>query len=86
MWEYAYALTHYHYRHYRIKKIEHIFNQFKPIGTYRKNRLSFKIKTATAEVNRIIDQALRDIPNREYYFVCKLSEALPTAAAKSTCI
>lgn len=37
-------------------------------GIYRMNRLSFGIKTAPAEFNRIIDQILRDIPKTESYF------------------
>lgn len=37
-------------------------------GTYRMNRLSFGIKTAPAEFNRIIDQILREIPKTESYF------------------
>lgn len=37
-------------------------------GTYRMNRLSFGIKTAPSEFNRIIDQILRDIPKTESYF------------------
>lgn len=37
-------------------------------GTYRMNRLSFGIKTAPAEFNRIIDQILRDVPKTESYF------------------
>lgn len=37
-------------------------------GTFRMNRLSFGIKTAPAEFNRIIDQILRDVPKTEYYF------------------
>lgn len=37
-------------------------------GTYRMNRLSFGIKTAPAEFNRIIDQILRNVPNTESYF------------------
>ncbi|XP_017494077.1 PREDICTED: uncharacterized protein K02A2.6-like, partial [Rhagoletis zephyria] len=37
-------------------------------GTYLMNRLSFGIKTAPAEFNRIIDQILRDVPNTESYF------------------
>lgn len=37
-------------------------------GTYKVNRLSFGIKTAPAEFNRIIDQILKDIPKTEYYF------------------
>ncbi|BES92812.1 Hypothetical Protein NTJ_05622 [Nesidiocoris tenuis] len=37
-------------------------------GTYRMNRLSFGIKTAPAEFNRIMDQILREIPKCEYYF------------------
>lgn len=32
------------------------------------NRLSFGIKTASAEFNRIIDQISRDVPNTESYF------------------
>lgn len=37
-------------------------------GTFRMNRLSFGIKTAPAEFNRIIDQILRDVPKTESYF------------------
>ncbi|XP_017478638.1 PREDICTED: uncharacterized protein K02A2.6-like [Rhagoletis zephyria] len=37
-------------------------------GTYRMNRLSFGIKTAPAEFNRIVDQILRDVPKTESYF------------------
>lgn len=37
-------------------------------GMYRMNRLSFGIKTAPAEFNRIIDQILREIPKTEAYF------------------
>lgn len=37
-------------------------------GIYRMNRLSFGIKTAPAEFNRIIDQILREIPKTESYF------------------
>ena len=37
-------------------------------STYKKNRLSFGIKTAPSEFNRIIDQILRDIPKTESYF------------------
>lgn len=37
-------------------------------GTYRMHRLSFGIKTAPAEFNRIIDQILRDVPSTESYF------------------
>lgn len=37
-------------------------------GTYRMNRLSFGIKTAPAEFNRIMDQMLRNIPKTEVYF------------------
>ena len=37
-------------------------------GTYKMNRLSFGIKTASSEYNRIIDQILRDIPKTESYF------------------
>lgn len=32
------------------------------------NQLSFGIKTAPAEFNRIIDQILREVPNTESYF------------------
>ena len=34
----------------------------------RMNRLSFGIKTAPAEFNRIIDQILWQVPNTEFYF------------------
>lgn len=37
-------------------------------GTFRMNRLSFGIKTAPSEFNRIIDQILRDVPKAESYF------------------
>lgn len=37
-------------------------------GTYRMNRLSFGIKTAPSEFNRIISQILTDIPNCDSYF------------------
>lgn len=37
-------------------------------GTYAMNRLSFGIKTAPSEFNRIIDQILRDIPKTLSYF------------------
>ncbi|XP_058983670.1 uncharacterized protein K02A2.6-like [Musca domestica] len=37
-------------------------------GTFRMNRLSFGIKTAPAEFNRIIDQILREVPKTESYF------------------
>lgn len=37
-------------------------------GTYRMNRLSFGIKTAPAEFNRIINQILQDVPKTESYF------------------
>lgn len=37
-------------------------------GTFRMNRLSFDIKTARAEFNRIVDQILREIPKTESYF------------------
>lgn len=37
-------------------------------GTYRMNRLSFGIKTAPSEFNRIIDQILSDIPYCDSYF------------------
>lgn len=37
-------------------------------GTYKMNRLSFGIKTAPAEFNRIIDQILREPPKTESYF------------------
>lgn len=37
-------------------------------GTYNMNRLSFGIKTAPAEFNRIMDQILRDSPKTEFYF------------------
>lgn len=37
-------------------------------GTFRMNRLSFGIKTAPAEFNRIIDQILREVPKTQSYF------------------
>lgn len=37
-------------------------------GTYKMNRLSFGIKTAPSEFNRIINQILRDTPKTESYF------------------
>jgi len=37
-------------------------------GIYRMNRLSFGIKTAPAEFNRIIDQILQDIPKNRSVF------------------
>jgi len=37
-------------------------------GIYRMNRLSFSIKTAPTEFNRIINQILQDIPKTESYF------------------
>ncbi|KAK9752035.1 Reverse transcriptase (RNA-dependent DNA polymerase) [Popillia japonica] len=37
-------------------------------GTYKMNRLSFGIKTAPSEFNRIIDQVLRDVQKTEKYF------------------
>lgn len=37
-------------------------------GTFKMNRLSFGIKTAPAEFNRIIDQVLREVPKTESYF------------------
>jgi len=37
-------------------------------GIYRMNRLSFGIKTALAEFNRIINQILQDISKTEAYF------------------
>ena len=42
--------------------------------TFKMNRLSFGIKTAPAEFNRIIDQVLREVPKTEAYFdECKAS-------------
>lgn len=37
-------------------------------GTYRMNRLSFGIKTAPSEFNRILDQLLADLPKTSSYF------------------
>lgn len=37
-------------------------------GTYKMNRLSFGIKTAPSEFNRIMDQILRGVPKTEKYF------------------
>ncbi|CAL1299051.1 unnamed protein product [Larinioides sclopetarius] len=37
-------------------------------GTYKMNRLSFGIKTAPAEFNRVIDQILNGLPNTIAYF------------------
>ncbi|KAJ8878861.1 hypothetical protein PR048_019450 [Dryococelus australis] len=37
-------------------------------GTYRLHRLSFGIKTAPSEFNRIIEQILRDVPKTMSYF------------------
>nr|XP_014284056.1 uncharacterized protein K02A2.6-like [Halyomorpha halys] len=37
-------------------------------GTYRMNRLSFGIKTAPSEFNRILSQILHGLPNVEVYF------------------
>lgn len=37
-------------------------------GTFKMNRLSFGIKTAPAEFNRILDQILRDVPKTLSYF------------------
>ncbi|KAJ8874213.1 hypothetical protein PR048_025055 [Dryococelus australis] len=37
-------------------------------GTYQLHRLSFSIKTASSEFNRIIDQIVRDIPKTMSYF------------------
>ncbi|XP_066904470.1 uncharacterized protein [Halyomorpha halys] len=37
-------------------------------GTYRMNRLSFGIKTAPSEFNRILSQILHGLPNVEAYF------------------
>jgi hypothetical protein len=37
-------------------------------GTYRMNRLSFGIKTAPNEFNRIIDQILQGLPKTLSYF------------------
>ena len=38
------------------------------VSNFKMNRLSFGIKTAPIELNRIIDQVLREVPKTEAYF------------------
>lgn len=51
-------------------------------GTYKVNRLSFGIKTAPSEFNRIINQILHDIPKTEAYF----DDIIIHGATKSECM
>ncbi|KAB0794890.1 hypothetical protein PPYR_11729 [Photinus pyralis] len=57
------------YLHLRVDKDSSVIQTMSTHqGTYHVNRLSFGIKTAPAEFNRVIDQILRDCPKTTSYF------------------
>ena len=51
-------------------------------GTYKMNRLSFGIKTASSEFNRIIEKILRDITTSKFYSVIFYSPILKLRSPK----